>query len=128
MRKARFIAAWGICLTLIVLSTPVLALTYVYGAPGGDKDSVISLLGKAPSPCFLCNTLELTSSQPTNPTGNGEILIRMRTGAFDPLLLPQINPVFAQPHAPIHEPSFYLIQFHEPILEDWFRTIIDSGA
>ncbi|MDF1513713.1 MAG: S8 family serine peptidase [Anaerolineae bacterium] len=81
-----------------------------------------------PEDCTFCAT---SPSQQGSPTSDkmGEIPIRLRAGAFDPLLQSMrdnlVVAAYSQPEAT--EGALRLIQFPGPIQDRWYKALTDAG-
>ena len=127
-RKVRLLAVWGICIALVVFFTPVLAVTTLPKVPGEGKDALLYPMTGTPTLCSACVTSDSRSAQSLPIINDGEILLRLRSGAFDPLLQMRPGPAVAQDRPTTPDFTLWMIQFPGSIQEQWYQAIVEAGV
>src|SRR5947199_999201 len=69
------------------------------------------------------------AGQPSSrPPAPAHVLLRLRTGAYDPLRTPSIANLALAPGVPASSPGLYVVQFSGPIRPEWRRALEAAGA
>jgi subtilisin-like proprotein convertase family protein len=128
-RQARCIAfvGLGLGITLLGLFTPILAVTAFLQTPGEDQNRIFTTTTSLPALCPAY--ADTDSSTPSSPVlaSSASTLIRLRTGAFDPLQPLSNGHTIVQNISQMPDATLRLIQFPGPIQERWYQAMVEAG-